>query len=703
MDNKLTYRGKTYGYTDGVESEDKLMSVSAYIGDSLPAVSLSVDTLTAVVRDYDTKPMVIIADGLLAIADGTLIMARAMTDGLDKTYRFGEDVLYHHNDKLVGLFKLDHIKRTGHYEYIISCVSAIGLLLNSYHYGGIYRGQAAAEVIADIIGGVIPYTMDEILGAVPVYGLLRKGIRRDNLRDVLFAIGGQVRKDTAGDVKIVPMEEGVPYEITADEFYIGGSVTGGKPATAVNVTEHSFMALPGDQDVTLYDGSLFADELVTPMGKRVTGVLVDFDDPVHDLAVDNAVILESGPNYAVLSGSPSAVLTGKKYTHTTRIVSRNGSADGTPNVVRSSECELVNLLNSELVADRLMAYYGSAKTIEADIVADGQKPGDSVTFVDPFGDQTIGYIADMELTMSTILKAHTTLVSGYIPTGSGNYYSNVLVITTSGTITIPEGAKEKCMLVLIGGGQGGERGQNGEDGSNGSTTSMGKSGKGGTGGKPGKGGKVFVITINDAIGHTFSVKIGKGGAGQTESSERTEGGATTFGPYSSDDGFSSDVGYQDLINGTIYGTCGDPGVNGGDGQESYNGVRPTVSHDGNTWTAGISGESTIEDSYYGYGGLGGGASVGANGADGTEGSVNRNPDGSVYANGGKGGNGADAIDPKTQTVPGAGGNGGHGGGGGGGAGAAKGGTAGQWPYDTGAGGKGSKGSDGADGIALIYY
>lgn len=694
--DKLIYNGNTYT-TDSDAVDHILMSVSAYVGDSLPVVQLAADTLTAVVRDYTLEVDLLSADGLLLAAADSVLMADRLADtGLDR-YLYGSEILYYHNDVLLGRFRLSAITRTGRYEYRLDCISDVGLLISSNHYGGVYAGVTMAALVKEIVGGIVPYTLDTTLGSTPLYGWLPKASRRDNLLRVLFAVGGRVLKTTAGQINIVPYAASTPYTIPVDSFYLGGSVTGGTPASEINVIEHAYLALPSDELVTLFDGESAAESLLTPKGVRVNGVLVEFDEPVHDLTVDNAELLESDANYAVLGQSPQAVLKGRKYSHTQRRITRRTETGATPNVITSSACGLVNQLNSELVADRLQAYYSSAKTVSADIVVTTQKAGDAVTFVDPFGDETTGYIGSLELAMSGIVKASAELIAGFIPSASGNYYTHVVVIQSNGTWTVPAECKGKIRAVLFGGGQGGARGQSGEDGARGSSSGYGKSGKGGEPGAPGAGGKIYTITLAVAVGQTFSAKIGLGGQGETASSARTDGGATTFGPYSSANGYVSDVGYQDLINGTLYGTPGDTGTPGGDGQ-APDGGRPTVSYNGSTWTAGETGATGTLSGTTAQGGLGGGAAVGADGSNGGDGEVDRNPDGSRYATGGPGGNGADAIKPANATVPGGGGHGGHGGGGGGGGGGAK-----DWGGSGGSGGLGSAGSDGAAGLILIYY
>lgn len=693
--DKITYKGKTY-------QDDTLRDINGIIGDSIVAEQLAADTLNVTVVDTDAIRHVLVADGKIAVSDGRVAAAKCERLGLDQRCAYGDEVLYYRGDDLFGKFHLKKTTKVYDDEFQLDCISAIGLLLTGQHYGGVYDGETAGTVIADIIRGTIPYTLDADLAAVPLYGVLPKGTRRDNLRNVLFAVGGQIRKDTVGEVTIAPMAQGTSYALSEDEIYTGGSVTGGTPATGVAVTEHSFVRLPGDEPVTLYDGEAAAAELVTPNGAVCNGVLVDFSDPMYDLEAQNTSILESGANYAVISGSPAAVLTGKKYTHTERVLLRTIQSSGVPNVAESSVCQLVNLMNSELVADRLMAYYGAAKTYETDLVVTGQKPGDYVSFTDPFGDPATGFISDMELSMSAILKAHTTIISGYIPTAWGNYYTAMAEITQSGTFTVPDECRGKIRIVLIQGGSGGYAGEPGGAGTDGGLNVFGTSGEGGAGGSGGSPGRVYVGTIAAKAGDTFTVVIGTGGAGAAASGETPEeGGHTTFGGYSSADGYLPDEGYAALLTDAVYAMPGAAGTPGGAGQRDYTASyeRPTVTFDGETWTAGDHGKIVGAGGVYGGGGLGGGAAVGADGENGEDGYVSDTIDGYV-PDGGDGGDGATPIAVPDADIPGQGGHGGHGGGGAGGGGAV---SASVWAGDPGTPGGGGRGGTGGPGLVLVYY
>lgn len=715
VNDKLEYVSQTY-------QGDGIMSASAVLADSLTMESLSADTLTAVVRDTRLQTRLLAADGRFVVAQGpgpigiarTLLVAQGNRYGLNR-YNYGDVVRYYHDDTLITKQYVETITRTGREQWKFSCISGIGLLLSSYHYGGIYTGETLAELVADIIHGIIPYTLDSELGTTPMYGWLPKATRRDNLRNVLFAVGGLCQKDANGDLSIVPSEADEPYDLDPSAVYMGGSVAGLSPASQVNITEHAYIALDTDETVTLFDGEAAAEPMTTPQGKELTAVLVEFDEPIHNLQVTNGTILESGANYAVLGQSSQCTLTGQRYSHTQRIISRTQTTNAAPNVVQSNACGLVNLLNSENVADRVMAYYGHSKEVETDVVVTNQRPGDAVEFYDPFGDPTSGYIASLDMTMSAICKARAVIVNGYIPSASGNYYTNVAVITQNGPWTAPAGVHGKARVVVIGGGAGGGMGQKGDDGGNiESMTDMGNAfepGDGGLPGTPGNGGKIFVVTIDMTAGQVFQAKIGLGGAGETytyhyedqdtgnvidSTSPAQPGTASQFGPYSSDNGYQSDVGYVPLIGGNVYATPGPQGVAGGRGA-SADEPGENVVWNGVTYVPGAQGETIEGSAGTAYGGYGGGPAAGSNGGDGRKGGGSNNDE---NIHGGKGGDGA--IATAVPPVPSVRGSGGAAGNGGGGAGA----TARPynfWRYEIGHGGLGGFGGDGAPGIILVYY
>ena len=386
---------------------------------------------------------------------------------------YGDPVTYSRDGTLFAKFFLRSIERTSKRRWKLDAVSAVGLLDNVKHYGGVYSGTASATVISDIIGGIFPVTVTGF-SDVRVYGWLPIASRRENLQQVLFAIGGNITKDSSGNVVISPLSESYADELGKDRVFLGGKVTYPAGASAVRVTEHSYTQ--GGETKEIYNGEVLASALTSPAGASLTGQLIEFRDPAWGLECNGSTILESGANYAVLAPSPAAVLTGKGYIHNTKVITVYADdADGEELVPEVKDCTLVSLANSANVAQRVLAYYSGFKTVQQDIAAEGSdtvvRPGDRVVVYDPYGERSGAYIKTMALKLGALLRGSVVFDSGYTPSGVGNNYKDVTAITSSGTVTLPN--TNLIRLVIIGGGTGGNGGFPGEDGkqpSSGSST-----------------------------------------------------------------------------------------------------------------------------------------------------------------------------------------------------------------------------------------
>lgn len=661
---------------------------------TLVVSELEPDAITAVVEDKSTVVQPLATSSVLLAADG-VIMASKLRDRAVDQYKYGEKITST-LDGVTTLMNVENIRRVAKHLYQIDGISDIGLLMNGTYYGGIYNGITFGALVADIVNGIFGYTVDSALTAMPMYGWLPKSTRRDALHSVLFAAGAVIRKNSSGTVQIAAQTAQTPY--TLENIYLGGTVEDIPPATKITVVEHSYFAMPTDEVVTLFDGEVAAEELVTPKGATVSGVIVEFTEPMHDLVINNGTIIESGANYAVISQSPAAQLTGQRYTHTRRTLQHTLGNGGQPNEYAADECGLVNLMNAENVLSRLVAYYGATKQYPIDFVFNGQKPGDAVTFTDPFGEEATGYIESLDIVGSHTNKATARITEGYIPSASGNYYANAAVLTADGTFTVPAECKGKIKIVLVGGGQGGYAGQNGQDGQG-----ITAAGEGGLGGQGGSGAKIYVATIPATVGQTFTYTVGIGGEGAVSGGEPQNGTDTIFDGFTSANGFSAENGYSLLLLDEIVGLGGDPGVRGGNG--GTNGSGENVEYDHAIFLGG----ARPADAYYpeyGYAapsGSGGGAAVGNNGKNGTIGAVTTiTYEGQLvtWIYGGYGGDGADAAAREATTGIGRGGLGGHGGGGGG---AGADGTSALGDGHGGKGGLGGQGGRGSNGAVIIYY
>ena len=726
--NKIRYLDHVFG------EEDDIKKGNCYLVGTLLGDSLSINTL-----EFDVES-----------DDSTLTQ-----------FKRNDPVIYEHNGKQIGIFYVQNIERIGATTYSFSAVSALGILAEGKHYGGIYTGQTVAEILPGICG-TVPYEIKTNLTEIKLYGWLPIASPRDNLAQVLFSIGAVIKTDLGGVLRIESLWDGISGELTQNQMYEGPSVKYDSAVTQVVVTEHQYVE--GGEETKLFEGTAQQGDIIT------------FNSPMYELVADGFSILESGANYAKVSGG-SGTLKGRAYIHNTREVVRDVSEAAEPNIKTVKDATLVSLVNSTAVAERLANYFQWTETIQAPIVYQGEVPGNRVATWHPY-DKT-GVTACLEsadINLSNTLKADETLLVGFVPPKpETGYITERVVLTGSGTWKKPAGVT-RIEYVLIGPGQGGRAGKKGEPGSA-TTLSFsysllgintrysgkhpGEGGKGGEGGAPGHGGKIYRGEMDLSVIDELEYSCGPGGTGATydesnPEAEGNEGSATTLGDISSDLGSSSEFGYTDIITGEVYATTGLQGIAGGDGAGTTAENRENSSNDGFYFTpsAGVTDEDgtfwaggttktqgnteppkldgdgdsasftgSLGDGYAGaqvsYA-LGSGAAAGAAGKNGTalgRFSVSRNSSKTTitaraYATNGL--KGADAAIVPKKALNGNGGRGGYGGGGGSSIGIAgtysgsDGSPVGSYNLssttaDPGEGGLPSQGGEGGDGLIILYY
>ena len=680
---KITYKNWTFLFS-------QTESAKPTREQSLSCESISADTLTAVVRCNDPT-----------------IMAFAKNDPI----RVWES----DSDASMQTYYLRAITRTGATSYRLVAWSAVGLLAAMAHKGGIYTGQTVAEVVKEICGDV-PVVVKSVFANTKLYGWLpycqpkadRRGkSARDNLVQVLFAIGAYLTTDLNGVLHIDALWDGASSTIGSNRMYAsGGKVSYSDPVSAVTVTEHQYIA--GTDEKELFSGTSQQGDIIT------------FSEPMHSLTSTGFTILESGANYAKIS-SGSGSLKGKTYIHNTRLVTQIVTENAAENVKSVTDATLVSLVNSSAVAKRLADYYKCRETITNGIVSGQEKPGHVVSVYHPYDKQMVSAcIVSLDTTMSGTLKSEMTALVGYLPPQpeSSEYYDERVILTGSGEWTVPEGVTS-LRVVLV---EHGEDGLDGSSGASGGSVSLivtsaeakpggtwsrqpGAGGAGGAGGEGGIGGRILSADLDVFSGTVFAYSADT---------------ATTFGTLSAQNGSRSDAGFTDPVTGDVFGKKGDDGIAGGDGGGggSANSANFNPGENGtdvppNTGGAGSEGNyNRFEESETVYkngylliaGGTGGGgAAVGNNGQDAVQ----------PLTSDVRAGAGANAAPPSGTVNYGCGGYGGNGGGGGGGAmglylshGAYlyDGTPSGTWlDLAGGAGGSGSAGGPGGDGCIILYY
>ena len=419
--NKIIYQydsATQLTFADEGNFDGVLLEGSFYNETSLLEDELSIDTMKIRVRSINTSyPL--------------------------HNFIYGSQVTFYKDDALYGKYYLVSVERQTKDEYILNVQSSIGLLDDTMHYGGIYSGEYASAIIKDIIGGKIAYTEHNIFSKIKVYGWLPVATRRENLKQLLFAVGGCVKKKN-GDVYFTTLTVDVPKAIPENKVFDTGKITYDSPASRIEVVEHQFSKVDSAPSEEVYSGEIIGSSFVTPKGYSVSdAALVTWDKPYHSLTFSDCTLLnnEMGVNYAVVSASGNATISGKPYIHSKMIVSRDKeNYTGKEKVAKVENATLVTLANSNSVADKVMAYYDSPCTLSGAIVMDGEKPLDNITMPNQFEEENTGMIKSIEGTLGKqITRGELELRIGYNPPPIYGTRTPVsLAVTTPPTKTVYE-------------------------------------------------------------------------------------------------------------------------------------------------------------------------------------------------------------------------------------------------------------------------
>lgn len=376
----------------------KILDGSFYLENSLAEDELSIDTIDFRVR----YPLSDVVDTSLT------------------NLAYGTPCLYYQNNMLFGRYYLTKISRVAKYEYEFSFQSAIGLLDDSTHYGGIYQGELASAVIADIINEKIPYTCKEIFDKIKIYGWLPIASRRENLKQLLFAVGGSIKKNENGDVFISTLDTTAPIEIPDSRVLDTGKMDYEALINKVEVIEHGFIKNDTIERETIFEGEISGQNFITPNGYTVLNAsLVQFDKPFHSIEVEGTTILnnEFNVNYCIIQASPNTKITGIPYIHTEAKVYKNKvNNTGEEKVATIKDATLISLANSASTAERILAYYGNSNTLSTSIVLNGEKPTNTISLSNPFGEKVSGFIKNLDGDFGNhIAKADVDVILNYIP------------------------------------------------------------------------------------------------------------------------------------------------------------------------------------------------------------------------------------------------------------------------------------------------
>lgn len=275
----------------------------------------------------------------------------------------------YNNNKFYGTFFVESATRTKN-SYELTTYDLVGMLDNTTHYGGMYNNASVPTLIADIMKD-IPYEIDDSLLSETVTGYLPLDTARNNLMQVCFAINAVVDTSRQDKVRIYPTPT-LDTPIVIDDSRAGDSITENinAPATQINLTTHKYINTTEEASELYNDvlnGSLF----------------VAFSGPYYGLTISGGTIIDSGTNYALISGTGSTVLLkGYNYNDITTVVTSVNPLNTNstiPNLKEIQNATLVNSSNAASILSRLEEALYNNSTLECSFIMEDEKVGDYIS------------------------------------------------------------------------------------------------------------------------------------------------------------------------------------------------------------------------------------------------------------------------------------------------------------------------------------
>lgn len=270
-------------------------------------------------------------------------------EDVDFMFQLKQPVEIRNNSNLLGVYYIDKHKRKTDRIYDIECYDAIGVLDESVFNGGVYNEVSAISILSDIVGEDFQITYASDVEDTTLTGIIEKGSKRDAIQQVLFAWGVSLATDGTEKLKIFNPNSDL-IEIGKDRTFAGASVETDSIVTEVRVTAHSYA-----------------------------------EDTNGEVEINGVTYKDTKTVYSV--------------------VNPNVTANDKQNIKEFQYATLVSSNNAQNVTQRLYDWYLRRNTVTANIVWQGERLGDYVSFPNSWDGKNEGNITKMEIKLSNTVVA----------------------------------------------------------------------------------------------------------------------------------------------------------------------------------------------------------------------------------------------------------------------------------------------------------
>ena len=265
------------------------------------------------------------------------------------------------NDSLQMKLFVKKASRKSKDEWDIQAEDYVGVLDSVSFYGGIYEDESAGNLLIKIFNKAkVPYDIEADIMAETVSGYIPFGTCRNATMQVLFAVGAIIDTSNSEVIKVKRMSQDVSQKIGKERIFQGLRVVDDTRITAVSLTAHTYKAI--EDSLIVYDAN--------KSGEGVN-IFVKFNEPLHDLSIQDGEILESGHNYAIINAGTNCKLNGQKYEHSSVIKTLYNDlvlSTDTENVKSINKATLVTQKNLDKLLNLCYNYYEKTQTINAKII-----------------------------------------------------------------------------------------------------------------------------------------------------------------------------------------------------------------------------------------------------------------------------------------------------------------------------------------------
>ena len=350
---------------------------------------------------------------------------------MEYSFQAKQPLSIYFNGQLKATTFVKSAKRKARFLWDIQSEDYIGLMDSIPYYGGMYNGKDAYELLEDIFSvAKVPYSINENLKGVLVYGYIPFTTCRDALMQVSFAVQNVVDTSNSETVNVFELENDVKQTIPLNRIMQGQNFVDEETVTAVEVVVHSYKAIT--ETIEAYN----ANE--SGAGEDI---FVKFSEPLHDLTITNGTIKKSGTNFAVINANSGCILSGQQYEHTTQTRRKTNPvvlASEIEKIVSVENATLVSVHNIDTILNKCFDYLTKTSSTNLKIVE-----GKHITYGDyvkygqvkygtfKYGSKTANIITyDKAVNVGENIEAETEylgVVSGRITKQSFNLNGGIIV------------------------------------------------------------------------------------------------------------------------------------------------------------------------------------------------------------------------------------------------------------------------------------